>query len=103
MCEYLFLYPGQGLEAHKYKNTWDVIVKISKHEGLKAYVMSWSNTECSIHNDVMYIQCNVLSDHILCDCVLSQGVFRKGGYSFNPSYYPACARNRGKVIGHCGV
>ncbi|XP_070573316.1 tricarboxylate transport protein B, mitochondrial-like [Ptychodera flava] len=27
----------QGLEAHKYKNTWDCIVKIAKYEGPKAF------------------------------------------------------------------
>ncbi|XP_077995801.1 tricarboxylate transport protein B, mitochondrial-like [Glandiceps talaboti] len=27
----------QGLEAHKYKNTWDCIMKIAKHEGPKAF------------------------------------------------------------------
>ena len=28
----------QGLEAHKYKNSWDCVKKIAKNEGLKAYV-----------------------------------------------------------------
>ncbi|XP_064401377.1 tricarboxylate transport protein, mitochondrial-like [Halichondria panicea] len=27
----------QGLDAHKYKNTWDVITKIAKNEGFKAF------------------------------------------------------------------
>ena len=26
----------QGLDAHKYKNTWDVVVKIAKYEGFRA-------------------------------------------------------------------
>ena len=26
----------QGLEAHKYKNTWDCVTKIAKSEGFKA-------------------------------------------------------------------
>ena len=28
----------QGLEAHKYKNTWDCVAKIAKNEGFKVYI-----------------------------------------------------------------
>ena len=31
----------QGLEAHKYKNTWDCVTKIAKNEGFKVYIYKY--------------------------------------------------------------